>query len=1159
MKRLPAITLFFLFPFLANAASESGRYNGDYLHKVTTDFVTPHLDWGKPLAGGPIDALFITNRAWGAREVVELAQRLELKFDTLVGVDFSKLTADSAYESRVQGTSLYEKNREVDEKLERPYPVFVMANFTLSALEERAQYRILSQVAEGSGLVIAYPWNFPFQKLFAQPTEEWRGILSMVTPIALPEREAALPEGKLVKTYRFGKGRIVVLDYGVPQFNFGLTPRQKYTLHGWKARYENAMALTARAVLWAAGRPIDPGWNVTLPEGGFSAGAASNVTLRGEGDVRLRLRNEWNQVVWEKAAKAAGTESVPIPPLAAGKYFLDLRAMEVNGKAIRDFGVFTFNVASPVGGMKVASTKTSHEPGEPVAVTIRWEKPLVADAELKVTLDDLPDRRRWAAATQPVAKGSTETTITLPAPGVPTAAGLLLAELRQGDQPLVEAHEVVYFPRREKDLFPAILWGSVRPELPEMYALQLRNLYPNGIATSHSGKDGSGIRLAALFNQRFMPHDSIISIQGGEDGLTSTRVWLANAKKESEAAAAGDGSFYNPKVQAYAQNYVRNQLEGVPELGPAMYNLGDENNFSYEVGYTPSDEAAYRRLLQEWYGDIASLNTAWGTQYADFATVEHPRPSEMRKNQLYPHWYAHRRFMERQYADANHFMADQIRALDPHAVIGAEGSQPGDLELTVSKLDYWGPYTDAVNDELLRTVARDKIRTIWWGYGGEKLAYPLWKPLLTGVANGHAWYSANIEAISGFLAADLTMPEYYRTGRQPYITALNRGPAQLMTTTPLKKSPVAMLWSQASYSASFMNSRFFNPRDIGVPMTDYFYRKGIGFDWITTRMLENGVLGAYRVLILPGASALSEKETAAITAFTNAGGVVIADLNPGILNGSCRPLEASSVASLFGTPELKGKSDLVLKPLSIRTTVRGREISLEAAKVQQSPEIPLFNVHPVGKGLAILLNFNLSAAINTATTPVDAFLAECLQLGGVEQEIRVEGIKDEQMILRVRQGHGFELVGMLAGYPYVGKKAQVHLPQKSWVYEVDRGLIGATSTVDVALDLPFRLYACFPEKQTPPVLELVQKEAAPGDKVELKAGVLAASALYRLEVTGPDGQPLPQHMTVFSGRKPAAPLHFALNDAPGTYLVTLTDIRTGLNAETKLLLKPSHP
>ncbi len=1144
---------------LPAAPADSARYDGAYLHNVTTGFETPHLDWAQPLAGGPVEALFITNRKWGAREVVELAQRIDLKFDTVLGVDFSQLTFDSVYESRVQGTSPYEKEREVAQKLEKPWPLFVLANFQLSALDERAQYRILSQVAEGSGLVVIYPWNFPFAKLFSQPTEEWRQIVSMISPTALPEREATLPEGKLVKTYRFGKGRIVVLDYGIAQFNYGLTPRQHYSVHGWKARYENALALTGRAVLWAAGRELEPGWSVSKPEGGLAAGQAASLQIKGKGTAALRLRNEWNEVVWHGKAQAEGETEAKLPPLMAGRYFLDLLSME--GKAVSNFGVTALDVASRVGALKLSSAKPSHEAGEPVKVILRWEAPLSAAGELQLTIDDLPNRNRWASETVKLEKGSQAAEFTFPAPGVPTVAGLLRAKLMQEGLPLAEAHEVVYFPQRAKDLFPAILWGCVPPQLPEMYSLALQELYPEGIATSHSGSKAVTARLAALFNQRFMPHDSIISLLGGEDGQTRTRVWMGLPKDREAAAtaAAGDGSFYNPNVQAHARSYLLEKLEGVPEMGPPLYNLGDENNYTYEAGYTPSDEAAYRRLLQEWYGDINTLNREWGTSYADFASVSHPRPSEVRKNRLYPHWYAHRRFMERQYADAHHFMADQIRELDPHAVIGAEGAMPGDLELTVSKLDYWGPYTDPVNDELLRAVAPGKVRTIWWGYGGEKMAYPLWKPLLTGVANGHAWYSATVEAISGFLAADFTVPEYYRTGRAPYVAALNRGPAQLMIATPLRKSPVAMLWSQASYTASAMDRRFFTPRDSSVPLTDYFYRKGIGFDWVTSRMLEKEGLAGYRVLILPGASALSEKEVATITQFAQNGGVVIADLNPGVLNASCRPLEASQLAGLFGVSGLKGSAELEMKPVSIRASARGRTLTLEAAKALQSPEVPGFQICEVGKGLAILWNFNLSSVLNTATTSVDAFLGECLALASVIPEVRVEGISDEQMILRIREGAGFDVVGLLAGYPNVGKTARLQLPKKRWVYEVDGGLVGETSEVEVSLDVPFHLYSCFPTKQAAPLLELEAKEVRPGGQVAFKPGALVEDAVYRLEVSNPKGEALRRHTAIFTGRSGVAPLRFALNDTPGVYRVRLTDVRTGLHSEASLHLQPNQP
>ena len=53
--------------------------------------------------------------------------------------------------------------------------------------------------------------------------------------------------------------------------------------------------------------------------------------------------------------------------------------------------------------------------------------------------------------------------------------------------------------------------------------------------------------------------------------------------------------------------------------------------------------------------------------------------------------------------------------------MGAEGSEPGDLELNLEGLKMWGPYSDRRYDVLLASLAPGSvIRGMWWGgyHGG---------------------------------------------------------------------------------------------------------------------------------------------------------------------------------------------------------------------------------------------------------------------------------------------------------------------------------------------------------------------------------------------------------------------------------------------------------
>lgn len=1120
----------------------NNRKDGEYLHKVTSEFETPHLKWGQPLKGGPIRTLFITNRRFGAREVVELAQRMDISYEAFVAATSTSLTIDNNYEPGVMGTSRYEKNNELLEKLRQQYDVIVLANVGFSILPPAAQHSILKHVSDGRGLVIAYPGQFPYPKALANPTEDWKSILSAFDTNALPWKSAPLTGEKLLKTYKFGEGRIAILNYAPVQTPRGLTSSEKYTPEGWKARYENSIALAGRTIQWAAGRPVSNFTRPEIAEGTVKFPAGENQ----HGNVRLRLRDVWNREIFNKDASALDISDLP-----AGQYYLDV--LLGDGKNVSEFGNFGFVKASPCGVVNVESDKLSYEKGETVPVSLTLEKPLEEDAEVLFTLEDLPSRRVWQQVRVALPKGEREVKAHFAEAHVPTIAGIVFAEIRVKDKPLASANKIVYFPRREKEIFPTILWSGNPAELSEMYALQTRESLYDATTLSHMGKDGEEAKRAALFNERFIPYMTRVGLGNDENNATVSRIWLGLTPAEVKDATGGDGSFYNPAVRELWKKSIERRISGLPEVGPFIYTLGDENFFSYGAGYSPADAPAFIDFLKNRYGDIAALNKAWNTSWKNFDEIERPSYKEIREKQLYTFWNAHRSFMEKQYADVHHFLAAEIKKTDPHALVGAEGSVPGDLELTLDGLDFWGPYKHPVEDELLRSLAPEKLRTVWWGYGGEFMAYPLWSQLLKGVINGNSWYSNNIEAVSGLMSSDFSLAEYYKNDRKPYVDALNAGVAQLLVSTPLQKDGIAIFWSQASKHASVMDERFMSPQDSAVPLMNHLYKSGLNFNYLTGKMIKAGGLEGYRILWLFGATALSDEESKAIKQFVHDGGIVVADINPGILNDSCGTLSSSSLASLFGTPDLKGAVGLEMKNVSVEKEVRGTKLAFQAEKAWQSPEAPVFAINEYGKGLAILLNFNLGTASNTAITSLDEFLAGILDIAGIRSAVKVEGINDDQLVLRIRRNAENQVIGLLANRTEIGKTVSLTLPETAWVYEANKGLIGNTGVIKDTLDIPFKVYSVFSAEQKPPVLSLSKETASRGDAVEWNINNRSEHGLYRLEVRGPEGAIFPAFTTIVSGdSKEAAFLRFALNDAAGDYQITLRDIRTGLETQKSL-------
>jgi hypothetical protein len=357
-----------------------------------------------------------------------------------------------------------------------------------------------------------------------------------------------------------------------------------------------------------------------------------------------------------------------------------------------------------------------------------------------------------------------------------------------------------------------------------------------------------------------------------------------------------------------------------------------------------------------------------------------------------------------------------------------------------------------------------------------------------------------------------------------------------------------------------MDDRFFKPTDSAEALMNFCYRRGLNFDLVTSKMAESGALKRYKVLFLFGASALSQTEQKAIKDFAARGGVVIADINPGILDGYLHPLAKSTFAEFFNAPQLNWQPKLELRPVNVKARVREKYFSFAASQAFQAPETPVFRFREWGKGLAILLNFNLGTAQNTAASPqsFDSFLLKLLSLGNVKPAINVSGLSPDQLVVRVRQNKENQVIGILAGKENTGKIMTLHLPETGWVYEVNQGLIHHAAQLQIKMDIPFKVYCVFSHRQKPPALRINTSRISGGQSVSLETAQLDPQGIYRIDVFAPNGRILWRRTHVFMAQNPgnAGAVPFAINDLPGRYRIVLTDVRTGLQSAREVYFKP---
>jgi hypothetical protein len=467
-------------------------------------------------------------------------------------------------------------------------------------------------------------------------------------------------------------------------------------------------------------------------------------------------------------------------------------------------------------------------------------------------------------------------------------------------------------------------------------------------------------------------------------------------------------------------------------------------------------------------------------------------------------------------------------------------------------------------NEVLRSLGENKIRMLWWGgyvgshNGRDEYPTSLWKGLLTGNINGNAWFASTNATSLGLLGSDMDFAHYAKNLITPMIKMQN-GLAQLLNTTPLAKDGIAVLWSHASDSARFLDPKFINPRGELETFIRFCYQNGLNFDFLTESKLDK--LNDYKVLFLLGASAISDKESIAILKFVKDGGVVIADLSPGILNANLRIMKRNQLQELFGNITYNNTKVPALAPLKLNLRFENEQLLLQAAKANTIADFKQFSVKRYGKGIAILLNFTLSSV--NITCDKDAsftkFMLDLLAALKIKSQVKISGINKQNATIRVRKANGNTLVGLLADKRDVGKTAVITLPHQVYIYVPGEGYIKHGESISIKLDKPFKLISCFEKRQEAPPIELSTNSAIPGKPVYLGLGKFKAGTVLFIQLRNPIGKMLTlrKKVLIVDKKTKEYPIYFAFNDTPGNYTLLVTDIASGLKSQKQINLSLS--
>ena len=1011
-----------------NPPKDYDGYSGWYRHNADPKVVGAHLEWAKKTADRP-RVLFLTTLNGQMRDALELAARFEMDADVMP-VCFS-LTG--IWEDCVKGGTPLDKCRQFESLLARNPDVICIAGGMWDGIPAKYQQEILRRVRD-EGLGLAFT-DWRMRDLDGRPLElerdpELRRDLAAATPCAEFNsvdhgaiRDGLTPSERGIRCFWLGKGKI--LCAGVFGLNWDIS-RPEWVLR-WAADFETRYATLFNLIRGVQARErkvsfaFQDRWHDRVTSDGSLNFLAFRVKVDGsmraaKAELRLRLRDEWNNVVRDEVRGLDEGDNVlayDICGLAGGAYVLDLVASV--GGAVDSVAFRPFTVVSPLGAVTVSTNQTNVVMRQ-MGVSAQFERPAPSPAVAVWTLKTLPYGDTVCVQTNRIARRDRQ--VSGPQLGrtrFPTKAGALevVVSTTNGVK-IADAKRVYFFPDWDFDPYTLIMWDNLAAGGNLMMPLLAKPTVGEFGYDSHLGESGFQ---SALFDSRAVPYIAHVSLQLADNGGVTWPTWgstfgwggePAKCKSQFDGGKNKETNPYDPRVQAALERFLAPKIRKTAPYGVCVWSLGDENGFDYEAGNGPQDKAPFAKFLEEKYGTVGKFNAVHGTNVADFASAPHLIRSKAIKARDWPAYYDHVQYMDRMYSDFFQMMSGLIKRYDPKARVGAEGSSAGELEQTVEKLEFWGPYRSLITDELLRNLDPNKVRGTWWGGYFDNLrdGFPVqqWEYLLTGTLNADQWFSLHPGSSQGAFGGDFKFAPYVAK-MMPYLKTIRRGMAQSFQATPFRDDGFAIFYSYASGHASTLDDAFPPPGDAMSALITFCYRKGYGVKMVTGRTIRK--LADAKVLFLCGASSLSDAEAAVIKEWTAKGGLLVSDCEPGVLDGF----------------------------------------------LAKRVEAPL-------KGLWTPYRWDSS----------DAELAAILAKKGIVNKESIEGIPAASCVFRVRELDGMRLVGFKCVKKDLGRKVTIDLGEAGTVYEFDSGkCLGQLAKIEIAsLDVPFKCYAVFKSAPSAP-------------------------------------------------------------------------------------------
>lgn len=613
----------------------------------------------------------------------------------------------------------------------------------------------------------------------------------------------------------------------------------------------------------------------------------------------------------------------------------------------------------------------------------------------------------------------------------------------------------------------------------------------------------------------------------------------------------------NPRI-VHNDTAIQDVAEATAPLGALFYNIGDENHLAEKLEkencFCDKCQERFREFLRKKYGTLEKLNGTYHVRYAAWNEVKALPFVEAAKKRRMSLWYDFRTFMEDQFTDAHLFLSEQIKSKDPSALVGCEGctypasSFPGWRFYSLfPQFGYCALYYTDRDAQALQYLPKGAMTGAWFGcYEGENTEpftrRPPWQHLFAGM-NGTSWWYAAMEqrgmsfSNCNVFRPDLTVLPNLLTAGEEVRFIRESGLGKMLIHSKRVVDGVAVHYSNISLHGSTIEPGVTSWELSHNEFAAALNEASVGYEYLSPPEIEkDGIPSRVKVLLLPDSQAVTDAECAAMRGFVERGGVLIADVIPGMMDGNCAYRETSPLADLFGKEKCVPKKTGRGYGIWIDDYLRGADARVGA--------------HSAGGVAAGLLRMLALGGVKTpaAVTDEAGSLTRAAWFRTADGAL-VAGLLGPRSSASKVKAVGAEAA--MKGVGAVGGSAvrRFTFDHDVTAYDFAAGgrKIGRGRTFEITLDPDIGRAIAFTEKDpVAPKLTVSGKSVAPGEAVTLAASPVVGCAVF--EVRDPSGR-IVRRMRALDGKSVFSP---AWNEPKGRYVMSVRSAIGGLSAEQKV-------